>query len=247
MRIPRLRKIINCTYRYFWSKTVNNLQLRLTRNLEWKEIPHTIKLPITIRVHKPVDDYNHNIEFNAKNVEYISHSMTLRNYDKRIKVAALDPGIRTFQTLYDTDNVVIEFGVGDIYNGIVDIPKVHNGLCKYLIDNYNVVLIPRLYLKNTTDPNYRKWCHLEFIDKLKRLSKYTNCNVVEVEESWTSKTCTNCGSINDPGYSKTYNCIKCGLEIDRDFNGARNILIKNMDHIGLWIRRKVQFDSSVQK
>lgn len=49
-----------------------------------------------------------------------------------------------------------------------------------------------------------------------------------VDESYTSKTCTSCGWLNQKlGSSKTFNCKKCKLEFDRDVNGARNILLKN--------------------
>jgi putative transposase len=50
--------------------------------------------------------------------------------------------------------------------------------------------------------------------------------VVEVTEEYTSKTCTKCGRINQKlGGSKVFRC-GCGMVLDRDFNGARNILLK---------------------
>jgi len=237
MKIPKLVNIFNRTYRYFWNKSVNNLQLRLTDRLQWDIDNVQMKFPCTVRFHKSRDNYFHQIDFNPKNITYKpTHKMTLRNHNKYIKIAALDPGIRTFQTLYDTENTIIEFGPGDIYKGDINVSKIHRSICNYLISNYNIVLIPKLELQ-TNDSNYYKWRHIEFVDLLLKSSRFSNCNVVIVDEAWTSKTCTNCGFINDPGHSKTYNCIRCGLEIDRDFNGARNILIKNMEHIGLSIRK----------
>jgi transposase len=47
-------------------------------------------------------------------------------------------------------------------------------------------------------------------------------------EEYTSKTCGRCGELNNVGKSEIYRCSKCLLVIDRDINGARNILIKNI-------------------
>lgn len=53
-------------------------------------------------------------------------------------------------------------------------------------------------------------------------------NLYIVTEEFTSKTCTSCGSIkNNLGSNKLFECANCGLKIDRDINGARNILIKH--------------------
>ncbi|RHZ62220.1 hypothetical protein Glove_341g17 [Diversispora epigaea] len=48
------------------------------------------------------------------------------------------------------------------------------------------------------------------------------------EYKYTSKTCGNCGFIKkNLGESKTFRCDSCDLVIDRDVNGARNILLKH--------------------
>jgi putative transposase len=50
-----------------------------------------------------------------------------------------------------------------------------------------------------------------------------------VNEAYTSKVCTNCGNYKkDLGSAKVYNCKKCKAIIDRDVNGARNILLKEI-------------------
>ena len=45
-------------------------------------------------------------------------------------------------------------------------------------------------------------------------------------ECYSTKTCTNCGSLNRPN-DRDYKCSNCKLEIHRDLNGARNILLMN--------------------
>ncbi len=53
--------------------------------------------------------------------------------------------------------------------------------------------------------------------------------VILCNESYTSKTCTNCGNIkNDLGSAKIYKCTNCNLVTHRDYNGARNIMLKNL-------------------
>ena len=47
-------------------------------------------------------------------------------------------------------------------------------------------------------------------------------------EEYTSKTCGCCGKINHKlGGSKVFRCEEFQVVMDRDGNGARNILLKN--------------------
>ena len=44
-----------------------------------------------------------------------------------------------------------------------------------------------------------------------------------------SKTCSNCGNLKENlRGNHNYNCNKCGININRDINGARNIYIKTL-------------------
>jgi len=53
--------------------------------------------------------------------------------------------------------------------------------------------------------------------------------VLIIGEEYTSKTCSNCGTLeNKLGNKDILKCKSCGLCIDRDTNGARNILIKHL-------------------
>jgi len=54
---------------------------------------------------------------------------------------------------------------------------------------------------------------------------------IDQEESWTSKTCSKCNRKNmQLKDSKIFNCVdcSCGYMVDRDVNGAKNILRKFM-------------------
>lgn len=51
-----------------------------------------------------------------------------------------------------------------------------------------------------------------------------------IDESYTSKICSCCGWENrELKGSKTFDCLGCGVSLDRDVNGARGILIKAFD------------------
>lgn len=52
--------------------------------------------------------------------------------------------------------------------------------------------------------------------------------VIPINESYTTKTCSNCGTMYEINSSKTYSCSHCGMVADRDCNAAKNILMKGI-------------------
>jgi putative transposase len=52
--------------------------------------------------------------------------------------------------------------------------------------------------------------------------------MIPVNEAYTTKCCSSCGKINFPKESKIYICNYCNLKTGRDYNGAKNILIKGL-------------------
>ena len=66
-----------------------------------------------------------------------------------------------------------------------------------------------------------------FKQKLTWKCSMYNKKLFIVDESYTSKTCGNCGCLNDVKGSEVYDCIHCDSTFDRDVNGSRNIFIKN--------------------
>ena len=84
-------------------------------------------------------------------------------------------------------------------------------------------------LCNKTVRNMMSWSHYGFrnllLDKAKKYTSATQ--VIVVDEAYTSKTCGRCGWIHDRlGGSKVFQCNQCHLRIDRDVNGARNIIMR---------------------
>ena len=111
---------------------------------------------------------------------------------------------------------------------------------QFLISNYNNILIGKLstsdIIKNDKSVlnkiNKRLILfleHFKFRERLIYKCSVNNVNILEIDEHYTSKTCSNCGNIKkDLGCSKIYNCNKCCISIDRDYNGCRNILFKGL-------------------
>ena len=66
-----------------------------------------------------------------------------------------------------------------------------------------------------------------FIELLTYKAESAGCKVVKVNPRNTSKTCSQCGYIQDmPLSRRIFKCESCSLAMDRDFNSAINILNK---------------------
>jgi putative transposase len=80
---------------------------------------------------------------------------------------------------------------------------------------------------NTVLPRRRHiWRLHDFRRKLqRRFNGLDEQKVVIQDERYTTKMCGLCKNIKqNVGTAKRYICDKCGYDVDRDVNGARNIL-----------------------
>ena len=114
--------------------------------------------------------------------------------------------------------------------------ELHWKVISYLIENYDIILLPEFkvqsMIKKKTLPRMvkRLMCMFSFYrfrEKLKFKCKVYNKNMIIVDESYTSCTCTQCGHI-DRSKAELHRCQGCRLSIDRDVAGSRNIMIKNI-------------------
>ena len=188
-------------------------------------------------------------------------------------VASLDPGDRTFQTIYDVDGQVVHWGEADkdkvkylmkqcdniqrkiaikgpkwglrkayhryLYHIKNKITEIHRKIALFLCQNYRVVIVGELstqkclnnkekkrVIGKDTSRTLQQWSHYSFRQILKQKAELNPwCKIIEYNEAYTSKTCGYCGKYNDMGGSKDYKC-SCGFVMDRDLNGARNILLR---------------------
>lgn len=108
----------------------------------------------------------------------------------------------------------------------------------YLTKNFKTVIIGNLSTKDTGESNKLNkmtkrignlYSFFDFKQKLQYKCKHTTTNYKEVDEAYTSKCCCSCGEYNEKlGAKKIFVCEHCNLEIDRDVNGATNILLKSI-------------------
>jgi len=116
--------------------------------------------------------------------------------------------------------------------------ELHWKTIKLLTSNFKTIFLGDMSAKSIVSKqcsvlsNFMKVACLQtrFYDFRKRL-KYkcsiTNTKFKLVDEFYTSKTCSFCGSYNQKlAGNKVYNCINCKNTIDRDVNGCRNIYMK---------------------
>jgi len=172
------------------------------------------------------------------------------------RVISLDPGVRKFLMGYDPEGKIVGIGEGankvlipmlyeadktkdlrqwrKIRNRVSDL---HWKTVAYLTRHYDHIVIPEFKisgmvrgkkLSRMTKRLLYMFSFHSFLQKLRFRCSNTNTSLYVVGEEYTSKTCTRCGEMNDVGGSEEYRCGRCGLVIDRDVNGSRNILIKNV-------------------
>ena len=115
------------------------------------------------------------------------------------------------------------------------IDEIHNKLALTLCRLFDVVYIPSFETHDMVSKLHHKtsramlgWAHYRFKMKLKAKAEEYSCKVIDCTEEYTSKTCGNCGHINTIGGKESWTCKHCGCAHDRDINGARNILFKQM-------------------
>jgi transposase len=82
-------------------------------------------------------------------------------------------------------------------------------------------------IRSKTARQMLTWGHYRFKQVLKNQAELSGCQVIDVTEEFTSKTCTKCGHIHTKlGGSKVFRCPVCDHVIPRDWNGALGILLK---------------------
>ena len=200
------------------------------------------------------------------------------------RIVAIDPGVRTFATLYDPSGQLIEWGRGDI--GCIQricyhmdrlqsrmqqvnsrrrrrmkvawyrmqwriknlVAELHHKLAKFLMESYNIILLPnfetsqmvkrgRRRIRSRTARQMMCWSHYKFKQRLlDKAQERPWVRLIICREDYTSKTCGACGWIHwNLGGSKEFRCPRCQYHVDRDLNGARNILIR-------WLTCQRDFD-----
>ena len=93
------------------------------------------------------------------------------------------------------------------------------------IKSHNIVKNGKNHTLNT-DMNNLKF--FKFKQRLLFKSIEKGKKVFEVNEQYTTQTCSFCGSMYRPGLSRVYECKNCEKHIGRDVNASKNILMKGI-------------------
>jgi len=117
------------------------------------------------------------------------------------------------------------------------VKDLHWKTISFLTSRYNTIIIGNLSTKSIVNKktsvlnkqNKRIMTSLSYYTFRQRLEykcKSKRINYKVVNESYTSKTCSCCGSIKERlGAAKIFTCNNCNLTIDRDINGCRGIYV----------------------
>ena len=127
--------------------------------------------------------------------------------------------------------------IRDRYENVKNqVDDLHWKTCKFLISNYSSVVISDFkvseLLKKKRLNKFSKrllqfQSHYKFRCRLVEKCFQAHVQLFLVDESYTSMTCSCCGTLNrNLGSSKFFDCKACGVHMDRDLNAARNMFIK---------------------
>lgn len=161
-----------------------------------------------------------------------------KKIDKNCSVISKSKNGKTKRNLRKRNNLLRT----KIKNSISDL---HWKSINFLTNNFKTIILPEFKVKemtaltkegrkinNVTTRKMLLLSHYKFQQKLKYKCKSLNRILMVVNESYTSKTCGNCGRQNKTlDGNKVFECNNCKIKIDRDMNGARNILLKTLTKI----------------
>ena len=120
------------------------------------------------------------------------------------------------------------------------VKDLHIKCCSWLTSNFKYIFLPEFNVKNMIKKKNRNigkqtvrsmlsLSHFSFKQRLLFMAKSRGCKVDICNEAYTSKTCGCCGVLNcSLGGNRMFTCKNCNSVIDRDYNGARNIYLKNI-------------------
>ncbi|MEO1441993.1 MAG: transposase, partial [Chloroflexota bacterium] len=114
--------------------------------------------------------------------------------------------------------------------------ELHAKCVRFLVDTFDIILIPTFETSQMVEKAKRKirsktvrsmltWSHYHFKERLKQVAFEYGKTVIEVNEAYTSKTCSWSGEVINVG-SRDIICGSDGISMHRDMNGARGILLR---------------------
>ena len=113
------------------------------------------------------------------------------------------------------------------------VSELHKKVAVWLCKRFETIYLPTFEtremvtkLRSKTARAMLTWAHYRFKLTLRDMAGVYGSRVIDVNEAYTSKTCSMCGHIQQIGSREYWVCSQCGTEHDRDLNGARGIYLK---------------------
>jgi putative transposase len=167
-------------------------------------------------------------------------------YKRCIRVDALESKIAKAKQQYDSAKGLLRKQLRRIINflrrnrsGAIEKVKhlrdeLHWKTCGYLVRRFDLIFLPEFKSSEMVSTLHSKTAramltlsHYTFRERLKYKGAQCGVRVVICSEEYTTQTCGSCGLLSKPK-NRTYECKHCPSVLDRDINGARNILLKGV-------------------
>ncbi len=88
-------------------------------------------------------------------------------------------------------------------------------------------------ITDNADRFLKNWSYFDLQTKIEYKAKAVGITVVKIKPQYTSQRCSKCGYIdreNRPTQAQ-FKCLKCGYEVNADYNASQNIAIRGIDKI----------------
>ena len=117
------------------------------------------------------------------------------------------------------------------------VEDLHWKTAQFLVSNYDIIFLPIFgisqmvkgkKLHRSVKRVLQQYRFYSFQQKLEWLSRRYGKRLFIVDESWTSRTCCFCGTINPKSSKEELQCNECLVKQDRDIRGAICILIRTL-------------------
>jgi len=128
------------------------------------------------------------------------------------------------------------------------VEELHCKAVSYLTSHYNHIFLGDLSTKNTNQTMIHKSVKTmlstlgfyRFRLRLENKCKELGIDFKLINEAFTSRTCSNCGFVNQKTASESFTCSKCRFKADRDHNAAKNITLKGLIKIPCLQRKAIK-------
>ena len=159
-------------------------------------------------------------------VEFKRDTDLLKKLKDKIKLLQEHKKYGTIQRYYDR--------IGNL------VRDLHWRTIGYLTNHYDAILLPSFESQDMVKKSKNRTLngmmnmlqHYKFKQRLRfKCNEIQNTKLYIVSEAYTTQTCGKCGVLNKQiGSNKVFSCVSesCDYVCDRDFNAARNILLKHL-------------------